>query len=343
MAELTLAVDAMGGDTGLAVTVPAVAQLLKRHATVRIQMVGQPEPLAAALKEARLDSHARVSIVPAAEVVQMDDPVSVALRNKKNSSMRIAINQLREGNAQAVVSAGNTGALMAVSRFVLKTLPGIERPAICTAIPTRTGHCHMLDLGANVDAEAEHLLQFALMGSAVVRALDGNETPRVALLNIGEEDIKGNDLIKQAATLLQEHPQLNYCGFIEGNGIFAGEADVVVCDGFVGNVALKTMEGTATMIGHMLRAEIAGSWLKRLSGLLALPVLQGLKRRMDPERYNGASLLGLNGIVVKSHGGAGVPGFLAALQVALQEAERNVPALIGATLAADAGGDIPTA
>lgn len=333
MAQVTLAVDAMGGDAGLPVTVPAVAQLLKRHATVEVLMVGQPEPLAAALHDAGLTQHARVRVVPASEIVTMDDPVAVALRNKKNSSMRVAVNQLRDGQAQAVVSAGNTGALMAVSRFVLKTLPGIERPAICTAIPTRTGHCHMLDLGANVDSEAEHLLQFALMGAAVVRALDRIEAPRVALLNIGEEDIKGNDLIKQAAKLLQEHPALNYGGFIEGKGIFDGEADVVVCDGFVGNVALKTMEGTATMIGHMLRTEINSSWLKKVSGLLALPVLRGLKKRMDPERYNGASLLGLNGIVVKSHGGAGVSGFLAALEVAVREADRNVPALIGATLA----------
>jgi phosphate acyltransferase len=338
MAQVTLAVDAMGGDAGLPVTVPAVAQLLQQHATVEVLMVGQPEPLAAALRDAGLAQHARVRAVPASDIVTMDDPVAVALRNKKDSSMRVAVNQLRDGQAQAVVSAGNTGALMAVSRFVLKTLPGIERPAICTAIPTRTGHCHMLDLGANVDSEAEHLLQFALMGAAVVRALDRIEAPRVALLNIGEEDIKGNDLIKQAAKLLQEHPALNYCGFIEGKGIFDGEADVVVCDGFVGNVALKTMEGTATMIGHMLRSEINSSWLKKLSGLLALPVLRGLKNRMDPERYNGASLLGLNGIVVKSHGGAGVSGFLAALEVAVREADRNVPALIGATLENKSGG-----
>ncbi|WP_111656757.1 phosphate acyltransferase PlsX [Isoalcanivorax indicus] len=332
MAQLTLAVDAMGGDAGLPVTVPAVAELLRRHEEVAVLMVGQPDTLAAALKKAGLDNHPRLSLVAASEVVTMEDPITVALRGKRDSSMRVAINQVRDGQAQAAVSAGNTGALMAVSRFVLKTLPGVDRPAICTAIPTRTGHCHMLDLGANVDSEPEHLLQFALMGAAVVRAVDGVEQPRVALLNIGEEDIKGSEQIKQAARLLQAHPQLHYIGYIEGNGIFAGEADVVVCDGFVGNVALKTMEGVASMISHMIREEVGRSWLKKLSGLLALPVLKGLKGRLDPERYNGASLVGLNGVVVKSHGGAGVEGFTAALEVALLEARRNVPGLIGKTL-----------
>ena len=262
----------------------------------------------------------------------MDDPVSVALRNKKDSSMRVAINQVKEGRAQAAISAGNTGALMAVSRFVLKTLKGIDRPAICTAIPTRDGHCHMLDLGANVDSEPEHLLQFALVGDAVVRAVDGIEKPRVALLNIGEEEIKGNEQIKEAAQLLQDNPLLNYVGFVEGDGIFRGEADVIVCDGFVGNVALKTMEGVASMIGGMIREEVSRNWLNKLSAVLALPLLGGLKSRLNPQRYNGASLVGLNGVVVKSHGGADVQGFLAALQVALHEAQRNVPALIGNAL-----------
>ena len=332
MAQLTLAVDAMGGDHGLSVTIPAVARLLRQHAELHILVVGQAVPLAEAVKAAGLAGHARLEIVPATEVVEMHDPIPVALRNKKDSSMRVAINQVRDGRAQAAVSAGNTGALMAISRFVLKTLPGIDRPAICTAIPTRNGHCHMLDLGANVDSEPEHLLQFALMGAAVVRAVDGVEAPRVALLNIGEEDIKGNEQIKLAARLLQQHPGLNYTGYIEGNAVFAGDADVVVCDGFVGNVALKTMEGVASMISQMIREEIGRSWLKKLSGLLALPVLRGLKGRLDPERYNGASLVGLNGIVVKSHGGVGEHGFAAALEVALLEAKRNVPALIGSAL-----------
>lgn len=329
---LTLAVDAMGGDAGLPVTVPAVAQLLKQFSEVRVLLVGDAEQVREAVKRAGLASETRVEVVHASEVVSMDDPVSVALRNKKDSSMRVAINQVKEGRAQAAISAGNTGALMAVSRFVLKTLKGIDRPAICTAIPTRDGHCHMLDLGANVDSEPEHLLQFALMGDAVVRAVDGIEKPRVALLNIGEEEIKGNEQIKEAAHLLQDNSLLNYVGFVEGDGIFRGEADVIVCDGFVGNVALKTMEGVASMIGGMIREEVSRSWLNKLSAVLALPLLGGLRSRLNPQRYNGASLVGLNGVVVKSHGGADVEGFLAALQVALHEAQRNVPALIGNAL-----------
>ena len=333
MSQVTLAVDGMGGDAGLSVTVPAIAKLLAANQSVRIILVALDEPGQQALAAAGLAKHPRVEFIAAADVVTMDDPVAVALRTKKQSSMRLAINQVRDGRAQAAVSAGNTGALMAVSRFVLKTLPGIERPAICAPIPTRKGQCHMLDLGANVDSEPQHLLQFAIMGSALVRAVDRIEKPRVALLNIGEEDIKGNEQIKEAARLLEAHPQLNYVGFVEGNGIFQGDVDVVVSDGFVGNVALKTMEGVASMISHMIREEIGQSWLNKLSGLMALPVLRGLKQRLDPQRYNGASLVGLNGIVVKSHGGADINGFLSALQVAVHEADRNVPALIGAGLA----------
>ena len=333
MAALTLAVDGMGGDAGLAMTVPAVARLLVRHPQVHVLLVALPEAAEAAMAAAGVAGHPRLELVPATDVVTMEDPVAVALRSKKQSSMRLAINLVRDGRAQAAVSAGNTGALMAISRFVLKTLPGIERPAICAPIPTRRGLCHMLDLGANVDSEPQHLLQFAIMGSALVRAVQGIERPTVALLNIGEEDIKGNEQIKEAARLLEQHPLLNYVGFVEGNGIFLGDVDVVVSDGFVGNVALKTMEGVASMIGHMIREEIGHSWLNRLSGIMALPVLRGLKQRLDPQRYNGASLVGLNGIVVKSHGGADSNGFFSALEVAIHEAQRNVPALIGAVLA----------
>lgn len=338
MSVVTLAVDAMGGDHGLAVTVPAVATMLSRQEHLHIILVGQPEPLADAIKKAGLDGHARVTVQPASELVAMDDSVAVAMRQKKDSSMRVAINMVKEGRAQAAVSAGNTGALMAVSRFVLKTLPGVDRPAICTAIPTVSGHCHMLDLGANVDSEPEHLLQFALMGQALVNAVDGVRRPRVALLNIGEEDIKGNEQIKEAAGLLRDAPNINYAGFIEGDGIFAGEADVVVCDGFVGNVSLKTMEGVAKMLKNMIREEAERSWLRKLSALLALPVFRGLKSRMDPDRYNGASLVGLRGVVVKSHGGTTVEGFASALEVAELEARRNVPALIRDALA-PAGND----
>lgn len=335
-AVVTLAVDAMGGDHGLQVTVPAVARVLARHSDLHVLMVGDPDALALALGKERLRKHDRVTVVAASQVVTMEDSVAVALRSKKDSSMRVAINQVKEGHAQAAVSAGNTGALMAVSRFVLKTLPGVDRPAICTAIPTATGHCHMLDLGANVDSGAGHLLQFAMMGQAVVRAVDGNKTPKVALLNIGEEDLKGNEQIKEAAALLQQTVDLNYVGFVEGNGIFLGEVDVVVCDGFVGNVSLKTMEGVAKMIGGMIREETRRSPLRLLSGLFALPLLGGLKKRMDPDSYNGASLVGLNGVVVKSHGGTSVNGFSCALEVALLEARRNVPALIRDALAPSA-------
>jgi len=333
---VTLAVDAMGGDHGLQVTVPAVARVLARHSDLQVLLVGDPDALAQALAKEGLRGHDRITLVPASQVVTMDDSVAVALRNKKDSSMRVAINQLKEGHAQAAVSAGNTGALMAISRFVLKTLPGVDRPAICTAIPAATGHCHMLDLGANVDSGASHLLQFAMMGQAVVRAVDGNKTPKVALLNIGEEDIKGNEQIKEAAALLQQAADLNYVGFVEGNGIFLGEVDVVVCDGFVGNVSLKTMEGVAKMIGGMIREETRRSPLRLLSGLFALPLLGGLKKRMDPDSYNGASLVGLDGVVVKSHGGTSVNGFACALEVALLEARRNVPALIRDALAPSA-------
>lgn len=330
--HIVIAVDAMGGDAGLAVTVPAVATVLGRHRDVEVLLVGDETALAEALRRHGLSGHGRLEVIHAPDVVAMDDPVAVALRSRRESSMRIAINQVRDGRAHAAVSAGNTGALMAISRFVLHTLPGIDRPAICTAIPTRRGHCHMLDLGANVEAQPEHLLQFALMGNALVRALDGLDAPRVALLNIGEEDIKGNDQIKEAARLLAENPHLNYTGYVEGNGIFEGMVDVVVCDGFVGNVALKTMEGVAGMIGTMIREEAGRSLLHRASAGLALPLLRGLRRRLDPQRYNGASLVGLNGVVVKSHGGASVDGFASALEVAIREAHRNVPALIAQLL-----------
>ena len=337
MKSVTLAVDAMGGDAGLPVTVPAVLDMLRREPGLRIVLVGDSSAIKSALDDQGAATSERLSIHHASEVVAMDDPVQVALRGKRDSSMRVAIDRVRAGDADAAVSAGNTGALMAVSRFVLKTLPGVDRPAICAAIPTRTGHTHMLDLGANVDSAPENLLQFALMGEAVVRAVNGLQRPRVALLNIGEEDIKGSETVRAAAGLLEAHPALEFQGYIEGTGIFAGEADVVVCDGFVGNVALKSMEGAASMIGTMLREEIHRSLLRRLSGLLALPVLRGLRGRMDPERYNGASLVGLGGVVVKSHGGVGVEGFRAALEVAVLEAHRNLPALIGDALAAGEG------
>ncbi|MFP5440915.1 MAG: phosphate acyltransferase PlsX [Gammaproteobacteria bacterium] len=328
----TIAVDAMGGDHGPSVTVPAALKSLALHSSLNLVLVGDEAVLREALAKQGAGNNPRIRVQHASQVVAMDDPVAVALRNKRDSSMRVAINLVHEKQADACVSAGNTGALMAISRFVLKTLPGIDRPAICTALPTLIGHVHMLDLGANVDSTAEHLQQFAVMGSILASAVDGIEKPRVALLNIGQEDIKGNEQIKAAAQLLAADPSINYTGFVEGDGIFKGHADVVVCDGFVGNVALKASEGVAKMMGEFIKRQIKRNPLTMISGLLALPVLNGLKREMDPGRYNGASLVGLNGIVIKSHGSADASSFANALAVAVREVDKNVPELIGRQL-----------
>lgn len=324
---VTLAVDVMGGDHGPRVTVPAALLILQENPQLKLFLVGQESQIQPFLAKQPTAITERITLVHTDEMVTMDDKVAVALRNKRNSSMRLAINLVHEKKAQACVSAGNTGALMAVSRFVLKTHASIDRPAIMTALPTQKGHCHMLDLGANVDSEAEHLVQFARMGSAVAQALDGIAQPRVGLLNIGEEEIKGNDLIKETHALLKTSG-LNYIGYVEGDGIFKGEADVVVCDGFVGNIALKTSEGVARMFGEFIKQEIQRNWLTKVVGALALPIWQGLKGRMDPGRYNGASLVGLTGIVIKSHGSAETKSFAQAIRVAITEVEKDVPALI---------------
>ncbi|MGA9662887.1 MAG: phosphate acyltransferase PlsX, partial [Pseudomonas alloputida] len=267
---------------------------------------------------------ARLQIVAASEVIGMDERPSQALRGKPDSSMRIALELVRDGKAQACVSAGNTGALMALSRFVLKTLPGIDRPAMVAAIPTQTGYCQLLDLGANVDCSAENLYQFAVMGSVAAQAL-GVHRPRVALLNIGTEDIKGNQQVKLAATLLQNARGLNYVGFVEGDGLYRGEADVVVCDGFVGNILLKSSEGLATMIGARIEKLFKGGAFARVAGAVAMPLLKRLQADLAPARHNGASFLGLQGIVIKSHGSAGVQGFQSAIQRALIEIQENLP------------------
>lgn len=329
---ITIAIDAMGGDQGLDVTLPAVAAFLKEEPQVKILLVGQQALLEESIHKNQLNNHPNIKIEHASEVITMEDSLATALRRKRNSSMRVAAELVKTNQANAMVSAGNTGALMAVSRMVLKTLPGIDRPAICTAIPTKKGHCYMLDLGANVEADAEHLLQFALMGNAVAQAIDGNLSPSIGLLNIGEEEIKGHDTIKTAAGLLQAHPRLNYIGYVEGNTVFEGAADVVVCDGFVGNVALKTMEGVASMIGQMLKNEIHASLPRKLAALIAAPIFKGLQRKANPQRYNGATLVGLNGIVIKSHGGTSIEGFEAAIHVAYQEAKRDLLSLISQAL-----------
>ena len=313
---ITLAVDCMGGDHGPRVTLAACRQFLDHHPDARLLLVGLADSL-------QSFSHDRATIVPATEVVAMDEPPALALRNKKDSSMRVAINLVKEGEADACISAGNTGALMAISRFVLKMLPGIDRPAICAVLPTVKGHVHVLDMGANVDCSPEHLLQFGIMGAMLVAAVDHREQPTVGILNIGEEDIKGNEVVKQAAELLR-NSGLNFIGNVEGDGVYKGEAEVVVCDGFVGNVALKTSEGLAQMLSTFLRQEFGRNLFTKLVALLALPVLKGFKRRVDHRRYNGASLLGLKGIVVKSHGSADAYGFRHAIERAAEEARGQV-------------------
>ncbi|AKJ68947.1 phosphate acyltransferase [Pandoraea thiooxydans] len=304
-----MTIDCMGGDHGPAVTVPAAVKFVQHTDDVELVLVGLEQPIQAQLAKLKAQTHSRLSVVPASEVVSMDDSVEVALRKKKDSSMRVALNLVKDGQAQACISAGNTGALMAVSRYVLKTLVGIERPAIATQLPNQTGgYTTVLDLGANVDCEPTHLLQFAEMGYALVSAVGGKERPSIGLLNIGEEIIKGNDVIKQAGELLRAST-LNFYGNVEGNDIYKGTTDIVVCDGFVGNAVLKTSEGLAQMLGNMIKEEFERSWLTKLAALVALPVLQRFKHRVDHRRYNGAALLGLRGLVIKSHGSADAYAF----------------------------------
>lgn len=330
--SLTLAVDCMGGDHGPAVIVPAVFDFLRRDTNAAAILVGREDAIKPSLS-AGADLAGRWSLRHAGEVVGMDEPVATALRNKKDSSMRVVADLVKEGQADAAVSAGNTGALMAISRFVLKTLPGIDRPAIATALPTLRGHSYVLDLGANVDCEPEHLLQFGIMGAMLSSALDHVERPTVGLLNIGEEEIKGNETVKRAGELLRDSG-LNFIGNVEGDGIYKGAADVVVCDGFVGNVALKTSEGLAQMIRAFLREEFSRNVLTRLAALAATPVLNAFKARVDHRRYNGASLLGLKGVVVKSHGSADAFAFRHALEQAAEAARERLPEKITARMAA---------
>jgi glycerol-3-phosphate acyltransferase PlsX len=330
----------MGGDHGIKTTIPAAAQALREHPELQLILVGNQKILERALSKYKLAEHPRVSIHHASEVVEMDELPSHALRNKKDSSMRVAINLVKEAKAQACVSAGNTGALMATSRFVLKTLPGIDRPAIVYAMPGvnhKTGErtaVHMLDLGANVDCTAEHLFQFAIMASVRKALIDNVPQPRVALLNIGEEEIKGLESIKEAAKLIANCRYLNYCGFVEGNDIFTDKADVIVCDGFIGNIALKTAEGTAKFISYMVKDAFRSNLLMKICAILAFPALLRIKKNLDMRRYNGASFLGLKGIVVKSHGGADALAFSTAITEALAEVEKNIPSQIHAQVEA---------
>ncbi len=330
---VTVAVDAMGGDHGPAVTIPASLAFLEQTPGARVILVGLEAPLTQALARVRSPARDRISVHAATEVVDMDEPPGDALRRKKDSSLRVAVNLVKDGTADACVSAGNTGALMAISRFVLKTLPGIDRPAIASHIPTKTGVTLALDLGANVNCTPEQLLQFAVMGSALVTAVDGTERPTVGLLNIGEEDIKGNVVVKETAELLRAS-HLNFHGNVEGNDIYKGTTDVVVCDGFVGNVMLKASEGLIMMLYEFLRGEFMRNPLTKLAALAAYPVLMAFKRRVDPRHYNGAMLVGLKGVVVKSHGGADAVGFRHALLKAHAEVANGVLEKISAAIAA---------
>ena len=319
---ITLAVDAMGGDHGPKVTIPASINALSKYDQLHIILVGDKELIQKELQKNKY-TNTRLSIQHASEVVEMDESPQSALKNKKDSSMRVAINLIKEEKAQACVSAGNTGALMATARYVLKMLPGIDRPAIASSLPSQKGTTYMLDLGANTDCTAEHLLQFGVMGAMLVSSVTGNPKPSVGLLNIGSEDIKGNEIVKEAGELLRRS-HLNFYGNVEGNDIFKGTTDVVVCDGFVGNVALKTAEGIAQLMGRFLTQEFKRNWMTKLMALVSLLVLNRFKKRLDPRRYNGASFLGLKGIVVKSHGGADPYSFFFAIQTAIEESKNNV-------------------
>ena len=323
----TIALDAMGGDYGPTVVVPAALDSLDRNPKLNLILVGDEVVLKATVAGS---SHLgkRLSIRHASELVEMHDSPSKALRNKKDSSMRVAINLVKDGTAGACVSAGNTGALMAISKFVLKTIPGIDRPAIIGVVPSLQGHTHVLDLGANVDCSAEHLLQFAIMGYELVKAVENIPNPKVGLLNIGEEEIKGNEQVKQAVKLIADS-HINFIGFVEGNDIYTGDVDIVVTDGFIGNVALKSSEGLAKMIRIALKQAFSANVLTKIAGIIALPVLRSFRNRFDPRQYNGASLVGLRGIVVKSHGNADRIAFAKAIEIAVLEIENGVPDKIG--------------
>ncbi|MEY2666541.1 MAG: hypothetical protein RLZZ384_712 [Pseudomonadota bacterium] len=323
--SLTISIDAMGGDVGPSVTVPAALACLKENVALTLILVGDEAVLEPLLVQALPVYGNRLQIQHASQQVDMDEPPSKALKNKKDSSMRVAINLVHQGRADACVSAGNTGALMATARFVLKMLNGIDRPAIISTLPSIHGHTHMMDLGANVDCTAEHLFQFAVMGNELVKAIDNIDSPRIGLLNIGEEDMKGNEQVKTAAKLL-ESSTLNYIGYVEGNSINAGNVnvDLIVCDGFVGNVSLKSIEGAAKMIGTTLKEAFSKNWLTKLAAVVAYPVLKSFKQRIDPRLYNGASFLGLRGLVIKSHGGADVLAFKTAIKLAEVEVQHNV-------------------
>jgi len=333
-----IAVDAMSGDHGHAVAVDAALSCLHKHAELAITLVGDEQALSQTLDERRDVPGERITVHNATEVVDMCELPAKSLRNKKDSSMRVAINLVQSGAADACVSAGNTGALMATARFVLKTLTGIDRPAIVSPIPSTNGDTLMLDLGANTDSDAEQLFQFAVMGSVLAETVYQQQTPRVGLLNIGAEEFKGNPQIQEAGRLLAE-TDLNYIGFVEGDDIYVGDVDVVVCDGFVGNVALKTSEGLGKLIGQYLQEEFSRNLFSRMAALCAWRVLKSFRHRVDPRHYNGATFAGLQGTVVKSHGNADAVAFATAIESARMEVEKDVPERIRQLLARNLGED----
>ena len=326
-----IALDAMGGDHGPGEIVPAAIHSLKKHRDLELLLTGPEDIIRPRLNQLQNGLAVRIQVIHAPEVVTMDEAPSSALRNKKQSSMRIAIEQVKNGQAHACVSAGNTGALMAMSRYSLKMLPGIDRPAICTIIPGINNRTHILDLGANIDSSPEQLFQFAVMGSELTEAVENIAAPRVALLNVGTEDNKGNDSVKKAKILL-DRSHINFMGFVEGNHIYSGDADVIVCDGFVGNIALKASEGVAEFFLHHVKRSFQQNLYSRLAALISQPVLRSIHKMADPRRYNGASLLGLRGIVIKSHGGADRLSFAHAIEEAVLEVRKNIPARIASRL-----------
>ena len=336
MPNLTIALDVMGGDFGPHVTIPAAINILKKYENISLYLVGNTTEIAPLLQNIPASITSRYTIIPSTDDIPMDLAPALALRNFKDSSMRLALNLVQEGRAQACVSAGNTGALMVLARHLLKVLPYIDRPALVSVLPTANNQpVYMLDLGVNVNCDSEALFQFALMGSALAEHVGNIPKPRVALLNVGEEDIKGNDLVKRAAQLLNEHDQLNYIGFIEGNDIFSGKADVIVCDGFTGNIALKTSEGVVDLVISQLTSVANKNIFSKLLSFMVKPLIMNSLKRLKPDQYNGATLLGLPGVVIKSHGNANQVAFEYAIEQAVKELNSNLIDKISASLDAD--------
>ena len=322
--KITIALDMMSGDLGVASSVPAAISCIEEIDDIFLILIGNKKSINSLLpSNIKSLEDKRFSIIHTDEFISMNDDIISALRTKKKSSMRLSINSVKDKRADACVSAGNTGALMALSKIILKMIDGIDRPAICTALPTKKGYMHMLDLGANIECDANNLYQFSIMGAALVQSLEISNSPRIGLLNIGSEDFKGNETIKNAGILLQKS-NINYSGFVEGDDIFSGNFDVIVTDGFAGNIALKSIEGVANVISHFIKTEFKKNLYNKFSALISYPVMRGVKKKVDPRRYNGASLLGLQGVVVKSHGGADSYAFSRAIRTAYYEVKNEI-------------------